>query len=61
MNMLPYAAKGFCKYAEIKDLEMGRLSSSIQVGPVQSQATGKRKGAGGPGLETVEEGGQEAP
>ena len=36
MNMLPYTAKGFCKFAEIEDLETGRLSWSVQVGPVQS-------------------------
>ena len=49
MNVLPYVAKGFCKYAEIKDLEMGQLSWSVQVGPVQLGATGKGKGQEGQG------------
>lgn len=49
VNVLPYAAKGFCKYAEIRDLEMGRLSWSVQVGPVQ-WSDWKRQGAGGPGV-----------
>lgn len=37
LNMLPYLGEGTLPCDQVQDLEMGRLPSVVQMGPISSQ------------------------